>query len=53
MTSALLNPGGPAVDDEWMAVWFVCSGWGLPAVVHAVLRAGGERMQVAHRNIHN
>lgn len=35
-----------------MVVWFVCSGWGVPAVVHAAVMAGGERTQVAHRHIH-
>jgi hypothetical protein len=35
-----------------MVVWFVCSGWGSPAVVHAAWMAGEERKQVAHTHIH-
>jgi hypothetical protein len=35
-----------------MVVWFVCSGWGSPAVVHAAWMAGEERKQVAHSHIH-
>jgi hypothetical protein len=30
----LLGRAGGVVDDEGAVVWFVCSGWGLRAVVH-------------------
>jgi len=52
MPSVLLNPAGRLWMTSGMAVWLVCGGWGLPAVVHAAPDGGGERMQVAHRNIH-
>jgi hypothetical protein len=51
--SALLDGNAPVVDDQCTVVWFVCSGWGLPAVVHATVMSGGEREQVAHRHIHS
>ena len=36
-TSALHNAANRVVNDTCMAVWSVCSGWGLPAVVHVTV----------------
>ena len=36
-TSALRNDADRVVNDTCMAVWFVFSGWGLPAVVHVTV----------------
>jgi hypothetical protein len=52
MMSALLSRTGRLWMAECIVVRFVCSGWGLLAVVHSVVMAGQERTQVAHRRIH-
>ena len=36
-TSALRNAANRVVNDTCMAVWFVCRGWGSPAVVHVTV----------------